>query len=338
MSALKTPAKANEQGTPQTQKRPMRVAVATDKGTMPILFAAWEHVPGAVSLTEFMDQIHRQLRIKHPEVADQIKTLERREPEAPEPPEEPDIPPEGANPEETIFAYHKRYVESMRKLVDTGFDPLEDDMEAIKFVESLPSEMFGEWQVSLVNREHDAQIAGDAESPWPRTVSEAHTIATSRVSSHTRTKQRYELDMPTISTVNKAVGRGADSQGRGGGTRYTEDGSDDHITRGRTHADKPDKGTKECRVCEGILNHMTEGQRHWQSQCPVLLISTKKKAEVFSELFSIKKNEEDEPEGTKTGSAKSAFSRARWSLQEDEDSDDSSDVPRHMVIMGSAGR
>ena len=240
--------------------------------------------------------------------------------------------------EETIFAYHKRYVESMRKLVDTGFDPLEDDMEAIKLVESLPSEMFGEWQVSLVNREHDAQIAGDAESPWPRTVSEAHTIATSRVSSHTRTKQRYELDMPTISTVNKAVGRGADSQGRGGGTRYTEDGSDDHITRGRTHADKPDEGTKECRVYEGILNHMTKGQRHWQSQCPVLLISTKKKAEVFSELFSIKKNEEDEPEGTKTGSAKSAFSRARWSLQEDEDSDDSGDVPRHMVIMGSAGR
>ena len=100
MSALKTPAKANEQGTPQIQKRPMRVAVATNKGTMPILFAAWEHVPGAVSLTEFMDQIHRQLRIKHPEVADQIKTLERREPEALEPPEEPDIPPEGANPQQ----------------------------------------------------------------------------------------------------------------------------------------------------------------------------------------------------------------------------------------------
>ena len=241
--------------------------------------------------------------------------------------------------DETIFSYHKRYLESMRKLVDSGFTPLDDDMEAIKFVESLPSEMFGEWQASLVNREHDAQITGDAESPWPRTVNEAHTIATSRVSTFGRSKKRYDIDMPTISTVNKAVGRGADSQGRGGGTRLVDDEKTDHKVKGRTHADKPEElpdEAKECEMCEGAFNYMSKGKRHWLRYCPLLSISPKKKAEIFSNLLSGKAKADEDSDTSKDEVAKAAVRRHK---QKDYDSDDSDDyAPRYAVIMGGADK
>ena len=446
---MKTPARATDQGTPQTaSKKPQRVTIATHKGIVPILFAAWDHVPGAVSLTEFMDQIHRQLRIKHPEVADQIKTLVRQEPEAPVAPPEPDSPGEYASPQEfemwktliqvymlkmqvhakafhiheakleklqnyekaciaefleyisdqltekikldipeldvcsdiprvvtavkkyhaesnvkssrrimlhaylahalikmrtdeTLFAYHKRYVESMRKLSDSGFNPLDDDMEAIKFIESLPSETFGEWQVSLVNREHDAQITGDAENTWPRTVSEAYTIANSRISAHGRSKHRYDIDIPVISTINKAVARGADSEGRGGGTRKGEHGSMDREQKSpTTHAARPEKsedGDKECLLCEGAFNHMTKGKSHWVRDCPITMISSKKKAEMFSKLLSNDKEESDEQEKVKTDSANAAVRFRAWA-EYDSDSDDSKEYSRYATIMGTAGK
>ena len=59
-------------------------------------------------------------------------------------------------PAETLFSYYKRYQESMRKAEEGGAQPFNDDLEAIKFVESLLPERYGEWQMTLVNREHDA--------------------------------------------------------------------------------------------------------------------------------------------------------------------------------------
>ena len=51
---------------------------ATHKGLVQILFASWQSVSDAISLSDWVDQVHRAVRTKHPDVADQIKTLERR--------------------------------------------------------------------------------------------------------------------------------------------------------------------------------------------------------------------------------------------------------------------
>jgi beta-galactosidase beta subunit len=66
---------------------------------------------------------------------------------------------------EDIFDYHKRYVESQRVVEESEFPALTDDIESIKFVESLNPRVYHEWQTLLINREHDAQAAGDDVSP-----------------------------------------------------------------------------------------------------------------------------------------------------------------------------
>ena len=34
----------------------------THKGTVPILYASWQLVPGAISLSDWVDQVHRAVR------------------------------------------------------------------------------------------------------------------------------------------------------------------------------------------------------------------------------------------------------------------------------------
>ena len=440
--------------TPKTREGPFTTApgkseikssehTATHKGTVPILYASWQHVPNAVSLSDWLDQVHRVVRTKHPDVADQIKTLERRLVELPDEPQEPETPERGSDQEiiemyrikvqiylsqmqvhakalmvyqtkiekeennekacaseilayvsdpliqkvkqdipeldicsdipriiialkkyhaetnaksarrillhaylthamikmqqhETLFTYHKRYVESMRKAVEGGAEPLDEDLEAIKFVESLLPDIYGEWQMTLVNREHDAQATGQAESPWPKTVSEAYAIASARLTS--QKGRRYEIDTPNVSTINKTVGRSTDSEGRGGGTRNGQRSHEDDDSppfKYKTHAAKPERtNEEECYICDGAFNYMTRDKKHFPKYCPLVTISSKDKKALMTKLLQRDSDQEAGTEVAKTSTANKISKRQSYARYSDSDSEDDG----YATLMGTADK
>ena len=426
-------------------KAPIKPSESADthKGAVPILYASWQLVPGAVSLIDWDDQVHRAVRTKHPEVADQMKTLERREIEIPEEPVEPEVPAKGSDqdeiemyrlqvqiylskmqvhgkalvvyqskvekaennekacaaeilayvsdpliqkvkqdipeldicsdipriiialkkyhaetnaksarrillhaymahamikmqPTETLFSYYKRYQESMRKTEEGGAQPFNDDLEAIKFIESLLPERYGEWQMTLVNREHDAQASGLEESPWPKTVSEAYAIASARLTSHS--KRSFDIDAPTASTINKIIGRQPDSEGRGGGLRNDQRGRGDDDSppfKFKTHAAKPERTSEpdtECFLCDGLFNYLTKDQKHWCKSCPLVTISHKDKKALMAKMLQ----RDDDKGGTeeKTGTANRISKRHGHARYSDSDSEDDG----YATLMGTADR
>lgn len=431
----------------KTEIKPSELPTATHKGSVPILYASWQPVPDAASLSDWIDQVHRAVRTKHPDVADQIKTLERRRIEMPIEPQEPETPEKGSDqdviemyrikvqiylsqmqvhakalmvyqtkmekeennekacaseilayvsdpliqkvkqdipeldicsdipriiialkkyhaetnaksarrillhaylshamikmqPHETLFAYHKRYVESMRKAEEGGAEPLDEDIEAIKYVESLLPEKYGEWQMTLVNREHDAQASGQAESPWPKTVSEAYAIASARLSSHSKTRS-YDIDTPNVSTINKTVGRPTDSEGRGGGIRNgnrSHENDDSPPFKLKTHAAKPERPSEppdtECYVCDGIFNYLTSDERHWSKRCPLVAISHKDKKALMTKMLQRDSDQEASTEKAKTSTANKISKRQSHARYSDSDSEDDG----YATLMGTADR
>ena len=221
----------------------------------------------------------------------------------------------------------------MRKAEEGGAQPFNDDLEAIKFVESLLPERYGEWQMTLVNREHDAQASGQDESPWPKTVSEAYAIASARLTSNS--KRSYDIDAPTASTINKAVGRGADSEGRGGGIRNDQRGRGDDDSppfKFKTHASKPEPDT-ECYLCDGLFNYLTKDEKHWCKYCPLVTISHKDKKALMAKMLQ----RDDDKGGTevaKTSTANKISKRQSHARYSDSDSEDDG----YATLMGTADR
>ena len=170
--------------------------------------------------------------------------------------------------DEELREYYERYIESMRVVAESEFPSLTDLLEAIKFIESLNSKLFSEWQSQLVNKEHDIQAAGGGESVWPRTVQEAYRIAASRVSytGVTKAQAKFYIGDQQVSTINAA--RQVDSEGRGGGTR---DPKKTHARRPKDKDDEVDREdeadeegvTRECEVCDGVLNYLSNGKKHF---------------------------------------------------------------------------
>ena len=415
MSGLKSPIRTNtdvgDKTKPDAGGRKSSTVSKTpthSENGVPILYAAWENVPGAIILTEFIEEITRHLATKHGRVADQIITLTRDVIERPEAPAMP-APPEGelsaqafkmyelqvqmfmaastthtqsltdfrkANEritdreraclsdllgyisaqlrerikqdvpdlltssdipavmtaamkfhaesnvksparimlhayqhhanicqkdQEELFDYHKRYVESQRVVEESGFPALTDDIESIKFVESLNPRVYHDWQTLLINREHDAQAAGDDVSPWPKTVQEAYRVAASRVAPVSgKRAQQAQADGPRPSTINAAVSRGADSEGSGGGKRNPKKthareprgSSDDEVDPEANNDDERDGVKRECRFCDGVLNYLSNGKRHYDNKCPFLSMAPEHKRELLKlqgDVDSIKK-------------------------------------------------
>ena len=416
MSGLKSPIRTNtdvgDKTEPDAGGRKSSTVSKTpthSENGVPILYAAWENVPGAIILTEFIEEITRHSATKHGRVADQIITLTRDVIERPEAPAMP-APPEGelsaqafkmyelqvqmfmaastthtqsltdfrktneritdreraclsdllgyisaqlrerikqdvpdlltssdipavvtaamkyhaesnvksparimlhayqhhANicqkDQEELFDYHKRYVESQRVVEESGFPALTDDIESIKFVESLNPRVYHDWQTLLINREHDAQAAGDDVSPWPKTVQEAYRVAASRVApvSGKRAQQANQADGPRPSTINAAVSRGADSEGSGGGKRNPKKtharehrgSSDDEVDLEANNDDERNGVKRDYRFCDGVLNYLSNGKRHYDNKCPFLSMTPEHKRELLKlqgDVDSIKK-------------------------------------------------
>ena len=447
MSSTPKTTKAREEGLKQGKPAVKDTEpAAAHRNGIPILYASWQHRPGAISHSDWTDHIHRALRIKHSKVADQIKTGERRHIEPPIMPREPVTPESGADqetvemykikvqiylsqmvvytkahaahdlrmeeetnnekalaseiltcisgplyqklqqdiheidlcsdiprimtaikkyyaetnaksarrillhallaharikmiPGDSLYDYYRKYLESMRKAEEGGAQPLDDDLEAIKFIESLPTDTYGEWQMSLVNREHDAQASGQEESPWPKTVLEAYTIASARLSPYGKIKN-YDVDMQGASTINKAVGRPADSEGRGGGTRKApashEDDDSPPSKPYKTHAAKAERAIEEeCYVCDGAFNYMTRDKKHSFKYCPLVTISSKDKKTLMAKLLQRDGDEDESTEVAKTSTAHKITKRQSYARY--SDSEDEEEFP-YAVIQGTASK
>ena len=153
--------------------------------------------------------------------------------------------------------------------------------------------------VEKANEEAEAEVTGSEDDPYPQDLQTAYGLASARVLS----KTHKETDDVKVSTLNKAVGRGADSQGKGGGNREA-----------KTHAAKPSasggkaKSSGECHTCDGELNCLTDDKPHFSRDCPISKMDVSEKSKLITKLKGTSKS---------TGHAKSTISRAK-----DEDSDD----------------
>ena len=195
---------------------------------------------------------------------------------------------------EELFDYNDRYIESMRVVAESEFPSLTDQLEAIKFVESLNPKLFLEWQNQLTNKEHDIQAAGGGESVWPKNVQEAYRIAASRVvrTGGKQAQAKFFIDDQIVSTINAA--RQVDSEGRGGGTR---DPKKTHARKPKEHKDdEVDRedvadeqvATRECKVCDGVLNYLSNGKKHFDYKCPFKDLATDHKREMLKSLSDSK--------------------------------------------------
>jgi len=136
---------------------------------------------------------------------------------------------------EELIDYNDRYIESTRAVAESEFPALTDQIEAIKFVESLNPKLFLEWQNQPTNKESRVSHTG---------ATKAQTI--------------FKIDDHIVSTINAA--RQPDSEGRGRGTC---DPKKTHASKPRVHQDEyvdreeeaDEVGPKrECKICDGVLN------------------------------------------------------------------------------------
>jgi hypothetical protein len=193
--------------------------------------------------------------------------------------------------------------------------------------------------MSLVNREHDAQASGRAESPWPKTVSEAYAIASARLISYGKSRS-YDINSPSVSTINKAIGRQADSEGRGGGTRKDVTARDDDdsppFKPHKTHSAKPERANEEeCYICEGAFNYLTKDKRHFPKYCPFVSITSKDKKALMTKMLHSNDDQQASTEVAKTSTANKIAKMQGYSRY--SDSEDEEDNP-YGVIMGTADR
>ena len=160
---------------------------------------------------------------------------------------------------ESLLSYQRRFTDAAQLVVDRGGRDLSPPSYARIFLQGLDrrwSQMIHE----MANKEAEVEVKGIGEDPYPQDLSTACALASARVS----VKQSKLEDFDKISTINKAVGRSADSEGKGGGNRKGVDKT--------THAKKPErpKGAKggECHTCQGELNDVAGGT-HFSKDCPI---------------------------------------------------------------------
>jgi hypothetical protein len=123
-------------------------------------------------------------------------------------------------------------------------------------------------------------------------VQEAYRIAASRVSytGATKAQAKFKIDdHHTVSTINAA--RQLDTEGRGGGTR---DSKKTHASKPRVHQDEDvDREEeayelRECKICDGVLNYLTNGKKHFDHKCPFSSIATDHKKDILKSLSDVK--------------------------------------------------
>ena len=212
---------------------------------------------------------------------------------------------------ESLLSYQRRFMDAAQLVVDRGGRDVSPPSYARMFLQGLDrrwSQMLSE----MANKEAEVEVKGIGEDPYPQDLSTACALAAARVSMKSPVKFEEESK---ISTINKAVGRGADSEGRGGGNRKGVEKT--------THAKKAErpKGAKgECHTCQGELNEVAGGT-HFSKECPVTMMDEIEKTKLFNKLKSNAK-----PKGG-GGTVKSSVR-----YENDDDSEDSG----YATIMGTA--
>ena len=136
-------------------------------------------------------------------------------------------------------------------------EELTDQLEAIKFVESLNPKYYN---------------------------------AASRVSDEgvKKTQEYFFIDDQRVSTINAA--RKVDSERHGGSNRDTnkthaqepKEHKDDEVDR----EDKADEQgvTRECKISDGVLNYLTNGEKHVNYKCPFQSLEANHKREMLKSL------------------------------------------------------
>ena len=203
---------------------------------------------------------------------------------------------------ETLPEYYKRYEESAGNLEDRsrGNRSLSPHTEAINFIRGLGPN-FESWKVEMANLSAAYVTTGKGEDPYPESLEEAYALASSRYSSTKSTST--DLGEHVNSLVRKAL-------------------QESEKPRGKTHAAKPSDGDKdkdkvegnsECHVCQGALNHLTDGKPHYAKSCPFSTMDAAEKKKVFSMLG------EQKPK-------KKSVKLAVRSQEDEDDEDDDSDI------------
>ena len=199
---------------------------------------------------------------------------------------------------QSLLSYYRAYHDAAQHVVDCAGRDLSPASHARVFLNGL-DRRWTPMMVEKANEEAEAEVTGSEDDPYPQDLQTAYGLASARVLS----KTHKETDDVKVSTLNKAVGRGADSQGKGGGNREA-----------KTHAAKPSasggkaKSSGECHTCDGELNCLTDDKPHFSRDCPISKMDVSEKSKLITKLKGTSKS---------TGHAKSTISRAK-----DEDSDD----------------
>ena len=207
---------------------------------------------------------------------------------------------------ESVFDFFRRFNVSVRRLEIAQAPQLSDKQLAIDFILRLNSN-FEEWQTSLIHREQDAQAAGRADDPWPRTVIEAQKAASQRMAP---LKKALAESGGQSTAVSSLVRKSIKDRSNQSGTTEQENRSD-----GKTHAREPEPlkdPSKECTICDGILNDFTDGKKHWRSKCPLTILPYKEKLKLLAKF--------DDP------ATKMARTTIASHHPQDDDEDEDSDI------------
>ena len=212
---------------------------------------------------------------------------------------------------ESLLSYQRRFMDAAQLVVDREGRDMSPPSYARMFLQGL-DRRWSQMLQEMSNKEAEVEVKGIGEDPYPQDLSTACALAAARVS----LKSSRIDDFEKISTINKAVGRGADSEGRGGGNRKGIEKI--------THAKKPErpKGAKgECHTCQGELNDVAGGH-HFSKDCPIAMMDEMEKTKLFNKLKSSAK-----PKGG-GGTLKSSVRH----VADDDDSVDSG----YATIIGTA--
>ena len=181
-------------------------------------------------------------------------------------------------PKETLLEYKRRFDECAKSLADLGHDLGSEKSKARDFFNGLDPGRYAEWIKELKNKESEAVVNQTGVDPYPTSVENAFSLASARVVS----RRTSDLD-GAASTINANV-KGADSTGKKGKDKPDKKGGkpkESGKANAKAAADDaiPDS---ECRVCDGALNFLTNGEHHWSKQCPLANLSKEEKISLFS--------------------------------------------------------
>ena len=309
---------------------------ATHKGGVPILYATWQLMTGATSLSDWIDQVHRAMRTKHPDVADQIKTLERRQIEIPYEPQEPQTPERGSD-QEVVEMYKIKvqiYLSQMQvhsKALIVYQSKIEKEENNEK---ACASEILAYVSDPLIQKVKQDIPELDICSDIPR-------IITALKKYHGETNAKSVRRIMLHAYLSHAmIKMKADSKGRGGGTRKDVTARDDDdsppFKPHKTHAARPERANEEeCYICEGAFNYLTKDKKHFPKYCPFVSITSKDKKALMTKMLHSNDDQQASTEVAKTSTANKIAKRQSYSRY--SDSEDEEDNP-YGVIMGTADR